>query len=62
MGDGAIYITCNGDDTKGWVAKSVIKDGKAGPLEPSIATKEATNVDAPVAITFSLDGKELVIG
>jgi|TARA_R110001592_G_scaffold93367_1_gene271151 DNA-binding beta-propeller fold protein YncE len=62
VGDGAIYITCNGDDTKGWVAKSVIKDGKAGPLEPSIATKEATNVDAPVAITFSPDGKELVIG
>jgi len=62
VGGGDIFITCNGDDTKGWVAKSVIKDGKAGPLEPSIATKEATNVDAPVAITFSPDGKELVIG
>ena len=62
VGDGAIFVTCNGDDTKGWVAKSVIKDGKAGPLELSIATKTATNVDAPVAITFSPDGKDLVIG
>lgn len=62
VGGGDIFITCNGDDTKGWVAKSVIKDGKAGPLELTIATKEATNVDAPVAITFSPDGKELVIG
>ncbi len=57
-----IFVTCNGDDTKGWVAKSVIKDGKAGPLELSIETKTATNVDAPAAITFTLDGKELVVG
>ena len=62
IGGGDIFITCNGDDTKGWVSKSVIKDGKAGPLELTIATKEATKVDAPVAITFSPDGKELVIG
>jgi len=62
VGGGDIFITCNGDDTKGWVAKSVVKDGKAGPLELTIATKEATSVDAPVAITFSPDGKELVIG
>ena len=62
VGAGAIFITSNGDDTKGWVVKSEIKDGKPGPLTPSIATKVATEVDAPVAITFSLDGKELVIG
>ncbi|MES2793515.1 MAG: hypothetical protein V4719_28135 [Planctomycetota bacterium] len=57
----AIFITCNGDDTKGWVAKSDLKDGKPGELTPYIATKVATNVDAPVGITFSKDGKELVI-
>ncbi len=57
----AIYITCNGDDTKGWVAKSALKDGKPGELTPFIATKVATNVDAPVGITFSKDGKDLVI-
>jgi DNA-binding beta-propeller fold protein YncE len=62
VGAGAIFVTSNGDDTKGWVLKSEIKDGKPGTLTPFIATKEATEVDAPVAITFSLDGKELVIG
>lgn len=58
----AIFITCNGDDTKGWIARSELKDGKPGPLTPFIATKVATNVDAPVGITFSKDGKELVVG
>jgi len=62
VGGGAIFVTCNGDDTKGWVSKAEIKDGKAGALTPTIATKELTEVDAPVAITFSPDGKELVIG
>lgn len=61
VGAGAIFVTCNGDDTKGWVAKAVVKDGKAGKLTPTIATKEATGVDAPVPITFSPEGK-LVIG
>lgn len=57
----AIFITCNGDDTKGWVAKSDLKAGKPGELTPFIATKIATNVDAPVGITLSKDGKDLVI-
>lgn len=57
----AIFITCNGDDTKGWVAKSDLTDGKPGELKPYIATKVATGVDAPVGITFSLDGKALVV-
>lgn len=57
----AIFITCNGDDTKGWVARSLVKDGKPGELTPYIATKVATNVDAPVGITWSKNGKELVI-
>lgn len=62
VGGGAIFVTCNGDDTKGWVAKIEIKDGKPGEMIPAIPTKEATKVDAPVAITFSPDGKELVVG
>ncbi|MFQ5731850.1 MAG: YncE family protein [Planctomycetaceae bacterium] len=61
VGSGAIFVTCNGDDTKGWVAKVEIKDGKPGKLVPTIASKVATGVDAPVPITFSPDGK-LVIG
>ena len=62
VGAGAIFVTCNGDDTKGWIAKSVIADGKPGELIPTIATKVATNVDAPVPITFTPDGSELVVG
>ncbi len=58
----AIYVTSNGDDTKGWIAKSVIADGKPGPLTPTIATKEATEVDAPIAITVSPDKSSLVVG
>ena len=58
----AIYVTSNGDDTKGWVVVSKIVDGKPGDLTPTIATKEATQSDAPVAITVSPDKSQLVIG
>jgi glucose/arabinose dehydrogenase len=57
----AIYITSNGDDTKGWILKSAIAEGKPGPLTPTIATKEAVEVDAPIAITVSPDGNNLVV-
>lgn len=55
------YVTANGNDAKGWVARSVITDGKPGNLEPWLATKEAVNVDAPIAATVTPDGKQLVI-
>ena len=58
---GAIFATANGDDTKGWIVKSVLSDGKPGELERGIATKEAVNVDAPVAITTNKEGN-LVVG
>ena len=58
----AIYVTSNGDDTKGWVVVSKIADGKPGELTPTIATKEATQVDAPVAIAVSPDKSQLLIG
>lgn len=59
VGAGGIYVTCNGDDTKGWVSRAGVADGG---LEPFIATKVAVEVDAPVAITFTPDGKTLVVG
>ncbi len=62
VSDSAIYVTCNGDDTKGWVAKAQIVDGKPGKLELAIATKEATGVDAPVPITMSPNGNLVVVG
>ena len=49
--ENAVFVTSNGDDTKGWVAKGAVKDGTVTAYERSIATKEAVGVDAPVAIT-----------
>jgi DNA-binding beta-propeller fold protein YncE len=57
----AIYVTCNGDDTKGWVSKAAFKGTEVGPFERYLATKEATQVDAPVGITVSPEGY-LVVG
>lgn len=56
-----IYVTCNGDDMKGWVSKAALKDGDLTGYERYLATKEATDVDAPVGITVSPEGY-LVVG
>jgi len=57
-----IYITSNGDDTKGWVLRMPLKNGRpTGKLETFIATKIATDVDAPVGITMSKEG-HIIIG
>ncbi|GIW90614.1 MAG: hypothetical protein KatS3mg109_1046 [Pirellulaceae bacterium] len=58
---GAIYVTSNGDDTKGWIAKCAVRNDGYGPFERAIATKEAVQVDAPVAITVDSRGN-LVVG
>lgn len=58
---GAIYVTCNGDDTKGWVSRATLEGNKITGFERYLATKEATSVDAPVGITTSPRG-ELVVG
>lgn len=62
VGENAIYFSTNGDDTKGWVARIPIQDGKPGDIELHIATKQKTEVDAPVPVIMSPDKKELVIG
>ncbi len=59
---GHIYATANGDDTKGWIVRAKLDDhGHPADLERFIATKEAVEVDAPVAITVNSDG-DLVVG
>ncbi len=55
-GTQGIFVTCNGDDLKGWISLAKITGGKAINFERKIATKEATKVDAPVAITVSPEG------
>jgi DNA-binding beta-propeller fold protein YncE len=58
----AIYITSNGDDTKGWILKVDVNDNTPGELRPFIATKVALeDTDAPVGITLANDGS-LVVG
>jgi|EndMetStandDraft_8_1072994.scaffolds.fasta_scaffold226153_1 DNA-binding beta-propeller fold protein YncE len=57
----AVYITCNGDDTKGWIAKADLNGTKFGKLERWLPTKEAVDVDAPVGITVNKQG-DLVVG
>ena len=61
VSDSAIYVTCNGDDTKGWISRSELSTTGPGPLTPFIKTKVATDVDAPVGITLSKEGN-LVVG
>jgi DNA-binding beta-propeller fold protein YncE len=57
----ALYVTCNGDDTKGWIAKATLNGTKFGKLERWLPTKEAVDVDAPVGITLNKEG-DIVVG
>jgi DNA-binding beta-propeller fold protein YncE len=57
----ALYVTCNGDDTKGWLAKADLNGTKFGKLERWLPTKEAVEVDAPVGITINKQG-DIVVG
>jgi hypothetical protein len=57
----SVFVSSNGDDTKGWVLRVDIAGENAQKLVPFIATKVATEVDAPVGIAMSPRG-ELVVG
>lgn len=58
----AIFATSNGDDTKGWINRCALENGEPKEYTTFIATKEATQVDAPVGITSDADGKLLYVG
>lgn len=61
-GTKGVYVTCNGDDVKGWVSLATLEDDyKLKDFKRSIATKEAINIDAPVAITVSPE-RHIVVG
>lgn len=51
-----LYVTCNGDDSKAWIAKADIAGNKVSKLRRHIATKDSTGVNAPNGITFSPEG------
>lgn len=57
-----VFVSCNGDDTKGWVSKATIKDGKFTEYVRNIATKEAVEVDAPVGLTIDPKNGYVVVG
>ncbi len=61
VGKNAVYVTANGDDTKGWVAKATINGTKVEKFERFLPTKEKTEVDAPVGITMH-DRGYVVVG
>jgi len=61
LSSSALYVTCNGDDTKGWVAIAELNGTKFGKLERWLPTKEAVEVDAPVGIAINKQG-DIVIG
>jgi DNA-binding beta-propeller fold protein YncE len=56
----ALYVTCNGDDTKGWVARAELSGTKFGKLERWLPTKEMVEVDAPVGIALDKEGNVVV--
>ncbi|MDQ3331344.1 MAG: hypothetical protein M3552_11935 [Planctomycetota bacterium] len=63
VGEKGVFISSNGDDTKGWIHKIEVVDGKLGDkLVPTIATKADVQVDAPVPLEFSADKTELYVG
>lgn len=59
--EAGVYVTANGDDEKGWIVRMSREGTRYGDVERFIATKEATGVDAPVAITLGPRG-DLVVG
>lgn len=58
--DDVVYVTSNGDDTKGWVLKADLSSGSTPELKPFIKTKVATNVDAPVGVAVNKEGNVVV--
>lgn len=58
---GGLYVTCLGDDTKGWLARAELNAGKYGDLKRFIATRPAVSTPTPAALAVSPRG-DLVVG
>ena len=61
LGSEGIFVTCSGDDSKGWVSFATLKQNQITSFKREIATEDLTEVKAPVAATISPQGY-LVIG
>ena len=53
----AIFVSCNGDDEKGWVSRATVSGTQFGPFKRFVATREQTGVDAPVALVVNPEGQ-----
>lgn len=58
--DTDVFISCNGNDSEGWIAKAAIQDGELGELVPFIKTREVTGSAAPAAVTLGRQGQIVV--
>lgn len=52
----AVYLTCNGDDAKGWVARSDRTDAELTGLKRMIATRELTGTAGPMGLAITPAG------
>ncbi|MEL7497029.1 MAG: hypothetical protein AAFN77_05425 [Planctomycetota bacterium] len=60
-GSKGIYVTCNGDDKKGWIARAIFnQEYRLTGLTRNIATVDVTQTTAPMAITISPQGHVVV--
>ena len=57
-----VFVTCNGDDSKGWIARMELDMKKPAPLKliPFIKSKELTETNAPMGATITPERKLLV--
>jgi DNA-binding beta-propeller fold protein YncE len=63
VGTNGVFVSSNGDDTKGWIHKIDVTDGKLGEkMVPTIATKQDVQIDAPVPLEFNAEKTELYVG
>jgi hypothetical protein len=51
-----VYVTCNGDDSKAWIARADLDGNKLSNFRRFIATKKYAETDAPGGITISPEG------
>lgn len=52
----AVYVTCNGDDDKGWIAQADLTTNQLTNFRRQIATRESVKVNSPTAISISPEG------
>lgn len=52
----ALYVTCNGDDSKAWIARAARTDSELTGLARHIATRELTGAQAPMGLALTPAG------